>query len=163
MRDSEDGPGGVAAADARARGTKRPGRRRRARERALQFLFQVDLTQCPPEDALSGFWNVGRGNVDPAVRDFTERLVRGVRLHREEIDRWIVGSTANWRIERMSTVDRNVLRLAVYEMLHSPDTPIAVVIDEAIELAKRFGGERSTSFVNGVLDAIRERRGAGAA
>jgi N utilization substance protein B len=158
MRSSED-PDRI---ESRERGTKRPGRRRRGRERALQFLYQVDLTHCQPEDALAGFWKDDeRGAVDPEVRAFAERLVQGVRRHREEIDRWIVAAAANWRLERMSLVDRNVLRLAVYEMLHSPETPPAVVIDEAVELGKRFGGERSASFVNGVLDSIRERLGAG--
>jgi N utilization substance protein B len=163
MRNSEEtGPPGTTGV-ARGRGAKRHGRRRRGRERALQFLYQVDLTRCSPEDALAGFWkSEERGATDPEVRTFAERLVQGVRAHQEEIDPWIVATADHWRLERMSLVDRNVLRVAVYELLHSPETPAAVVIDEAVELAKRFGGERSASFVNGVLDAIRERLGVGA-
>jgi N utilization substance protein B len=161
MRDSEETVGAQRPAGP-ARTVRRQGRRRRGRERAVQFLYQVDLTHCSTEEALAGFWKEDEtGAPDPEVRAFAETLVAGVSRHRDEIDRWIVTSAANWRLERMSLVDRNVLRLAVYELLHAPETPAAVVIDEAIELGKRFGGERSASFVNGVLDSIRERLGAG--
>jgi N utilization substance protein B len=135
------------------------GDRRRGREFALQMLFQIDLAGTAPHEVLEQFWT-GRPPQPPA-RDFAERLVRGVSETREEADRWIAGAALNWKIERMSAVDRNVLRIAVYELLHDTDTPPAVVIDEAIEVARKYGGDGSARFVNGVLDAI--RRGIAAA
>ncbi len=131
------------------------GQRRRAREYALQMLFQLDLAGGLPEEAFPQFW--ASQEPDPEVRSFAERLVRGVAGAREALDEVIGGSTEHWRRDRMATVDRNVLRLAVWEMLSEPDTPPAVVIDEAIEIGKRFGSERSGAFVNGVLDGIRRR------
>ena len=131
------------------------GHRRRAREYAVQVLFQIDLTGDSPETVLRGFW--ANLDAEPDVRDFTERLVRGVIADREALDQRIVLAASNWRIERMAVVDRNTLRMAVYEMLHDQATPIAVVLDEAIEIAKRFGSEDSGRFINGILDAIRQR------
>lgn len=131
------------------------GQRRRAREYALQMLFQLDLAGGLPEEAFPQFW--ASQEADPEVRSFAERLVRGVAGARGALDEVIGGSTEHWRLDRMATVDRNVLRLAVWEMLSEPDTPPAVVIDEAIEIGKRFGSERSGAFVNGVLDGIRRR------
>jgi len=130
------------------------GRRRLAREHALQALFQIDLTGDEAPDVLRGFWE-GRA-VDPAARAFTERLVEGVMRERERVDERIREVAERWRLERMPVVDRNVLRVAVYELLEG-DAPPAVVIDEAIEVAKRFGSEESGSFVHGLLDAVRAR------
>ncbi len=137
------------------------GQRRLAREHALQVLFQIDLAGGGTEQALSGFW-VGR-EIPEKVRSFTERLVRGVLADREAIDARIAEAAQRWRIQRMPAVDRNILRVAVFELLER-DAPAAVVIDEAIEVAQRFGGEGSGGFVHGVLDAIRgriEREGRG--
>lgn len=131
------------------------GSRRRAREQALQMLFQIDLTGSAPEEVFAEFWLAS--TTDVASRAFAERIVRGVVEDRRELDRWIVGSAEHWRLERMAVVDRNVLRLAVYELLHESDTPPAVVIDEAIEIAKRFGSGESGAFINGILDSIRVR------
>jgi N utilization substance protein B len=128
------------------------GQRRRSREFALQVLYQIDLTREPASEALQRFWS-GR-DVDDTVRLRTERLVRGVLGERDAIDERIAGAARRWRLERMPVVDRNVLRLAVHELLSS-DTPAAVVIDEAIEVARRFGGGESGGFINGILDAIR--------
>ena len=131
------------------------GRRRQAREYALQMLFQIDLAGETPTAVGPEFW---RGQkVSSESKEFADRLVAGVRDQRLELDRWIVGSARNWRVERMATVDRNVLRLAVFEMLHDDDTPPAVVIDEAVEVAKKFGSADSGGFINGILDAIRRR------
>jgi N utilization substance protein B len=130
------------------------GQRRRARECALQLLFQIDLTGTPAADALERFW--ASLEADEAVRSFTERLVNEVLAQREAIDRRIVAAAEHWRIERMAVVDRNVLRLAVCELLWH-EIPPAVVIDEAIEIAKRFGSEESGGFINGILDCIRAR------
>jgi N utilization substance protein B len=129
------------------------GRRRSAREFALQVLFQIDLTAGAAGEVLEQFW-AGQ-ETEPAVRAFTERLVHGVSQGREEIDARIVDAAENWRIERMGVVDRNVLRIAVFELGSEEGTPQAVVIDEAVEIAKRFGSERSGGFINGILDSIR--------
>ena len=120
------------------------GRRRRARESALQMLFQVDLTGEPVEEVFRQFW---RGqNAEAEVRSFAELLVRGVLDHREDLDVTVGKSAENWRVDRMAVVDRNVLRLAVYEILFHAETPPAVVIDEAMEVAKKYGGAESGSL-----------------
>lgn len=131
------------------------GHRRRARECAVQMLFQIDLTGEPPATVMPSYWN-GR-EVAPEAAEFAERLVLGVHEHRQELDAEIVGAARNWRLERMATVDRAVLRLAAFELFHGEDVPAPVAIDEAVELAKRFGGAESGAFVNGVLDSIRRR------
>lgn len=129
------------------------GRRRRARECALQMLFQIDLTGSEPAEVYRQFWDGHEAESD--VRSFSEGLVDGVFAARPELDRRIAAAAERWRIERMAVVDRNVLRMALFEMDLEPKTPVAVVIDEAIEVARRFGSEESAAFVNGVLDAIR--------
>jgi transcription antitermination protein NusB len=119
------------------------------------MLFQIDVAGGPPEDVFRGFWP-GVESCDE-IRPFAEGLVWGVVRARQELDGVVAGSAENWRLERMAVVDRNVLRMAVYEMLHEPDVPPVVAIDEAIEIARKFGGEESSAFVNGVLDSIRRR------
>ena len=131
------------------------GRRRKAREYALQVLFQIDLTAAAARTALDQFWSDHQA--EPDERSFAEKLVNGVLEQRRDLDRWIVGSADNWRIERMAVVDRNVLRVAVHEMLNEEQTPPPVIIDEAVAVAKRFGSGDSGGFINGVLDAIRLR------
>jgi len=131
------------------------GQRRRARECALQMLFQIDLTGVRPEEVFGTFW-AGQDAGDD-TRRFAERLVEGVIAHRQRLDSALAGSAANWRVERMATVDRNVLRMAIYELLLERDTPAAVVLDEAIEVAKKFGSEESGAFINGILDDVRRR------
>lgn len=130
------------------------GGRRRAREYALQVLFQLDLTSGDPEVALEQFWS--RQAADPEVREFAEELVLGVLQRKAEIDSRIVAVAKNWRIERMGVVDRNVLRIAVLELTGGGETPRAVIIDESVEIAKRFGSEGSGGFINGILDSIHE-------
>src|SRR5262245_57205832 len=113
--------------------------RTHARQCAVQVLFQMDLAAQGPDEALALYWP-GRIE-DDTVRRGAERLVRGTSAHRPEIDELIADISENWRIERMPAVDRNILRLAVYELRHEPSVPPAVAIDEAIDLARRFGGE----------------------
>jgi N utilization substance protein B len=129
------------------------GQRRRSRECALQLLFQLDLTGEQAQDVFPSFWTAQPSAFE--IKEFAERLVLGVTARRRGLDRVLAGSSENWRIDRMAVVDRNVLRMAVYELFFEPDTPAAVVIDEAVEVAKRFGGDESGAFINGVLDAVR--------
>ncbi|HET6921642.1 MAG TPA: transcription antitermination factor NusB [Anaeromyxobacteraceae bacterium] len=130
-----------------------PAKRTKARERALQALYQIDVASTDLEEALARFWRSFEP-VEREVREMAEALVRGVAAHRRQIDEAIEAVSVNWRLDRMAKVDRNVLRLAVHELLHRPDVPMKVVIDEAIELAKKFGSESSGAFVNGVLDRV---------
>lgn len=129
------------------------GERRRAREFALQILFQIEQGNIDPDDAIGGFWS--DRIAAPTIREFANRLVQGVIDHRPEIDRRIESASEHWRLQRMAAVDRNLLRLATFEFLFEPATPPVVAIDEAIEIAKRYGGDDSGQFVNGVLDSIR--------
>jgi N utilization substance protein B len=126
-----------------------------ARECAVQILFQMELGRQAPEEAFALYWP--SRDVPPDVRDMAERLARGTALDREDIDALIRSALEHWRLERMPVVDRNILRLAIFEFLHEATTPPIVVIDEAIDLAKKYGGEDSGHFVNGVLDALRKR------
>lgn len=137
-----------------------PGRRR-AREFAVQALYAVDLAGVGGPTALSGLWashldeaEAPQEPVQPDEAEFAQELVRGVIEDRAAIDTRIEAASLHWRLARMPVVDRNVLRLGTYELLHRPDIPVSVSINEAIELAKRFGGGESRSFVNGLLDRI---------
>jgi N utilization substance protein B len=129
--------------------------RHRAREYALQMLYQSEVGGTPMRDVVAQFWQ--QETVPEPVRRFAERLALGTVAALPEIDRLLREGIDNWRLERLGAVDRSVLRLAVHEFLHEPETPRIVIIDEAIELAKRFGGEESGQFVNGILDALRRR------
>jgi N utilization substance protein B len=128
-------------------------KRTKARERALQALYQIDVASTDLDEALARFWRSFEP-VEREVREMAEALVRGAAAHRREIDETIEAVSINWRLDRMAKVDRNVLRLAVHELFHRPDVPVKVVIDEAVELGKKFGSESSGAFVNGVLDRI---------
>lgn len=130
--------------------------RRRSRQRALQILYLWDARRQPVEEASAAYYDTlysEESRTKPQPDAFVDRLVAGAVEHVEELDRRITLHAEHWRIERMPSVDRNILRLAVYEMMHS-DTPAPVVIDEALELARRFSNEESVQFVNGVLDAV---------
>lgn len=131
------------------------GTRRHARELALQLLYQHELTQAPLEEMQAHF--EGWRGASKSERVFANELVIGTLDHRDEIDRHLELQTAHWRFDRLAAVDRNILRLALFELLHNQDTPAAVVIDEAIEVAKKFGAEESPKFVNGVLDGFLKR------
>ncbi len=132
------------------------GSRRRARELALQLLYQHEMTAAPLEQMQEDFeeWK----SATDGIRQFADVLIRGTLDHLEEIDGELARQTANWRLERLAAVDRNILRLAMYELLFQSETPHAVVIDEAIEIAKKYGAEESARFVNGVLDGFVKRR-----
>jgi len=133
-------------------------RRSRAREVALQLLFQRDHNPDIPRPALERF--VGDRLREDALRPFCLGLYDGVLAHLEEIDQRLAASADNWRLPRMATVDRNVLRLGAYELLFTEETPPAVAFDEAIELARRYGSADSAGFVNGVLDRLRREAAA---
>jgi N utilization substance protein B len=132
------------------------GVRRRARELALQILYQRELSGTDVEAIFSEFDELRQAPA--ATRDFAVTLVRGVIARLEELDARLGEQADHWRLDRMAAVDRNLLRLALYELLFEKETPSAVVIDEAVEIAKRFGSERSSQFVNGVLDGFLHRR-----
>lgn len=134
------------------------GTRRRARELALQLLYQFELTDAAPEEMQAGFeeWR----NASDSVREFADNLLRGTLERLAKIDEELGHQTTHWRLERLAAVDRNILRLAMFELIFESETPHAVVIDEAIEIAKKFGTKDSGRFVNGVLDGFVKRRAA---
>lgn len=119
------------------------------------MLFQYDITQQPIEELLRTYWNELGGEYTDDVRDFASRLVSGTIDDLEGIDGRIRDRAENWRISRMAVVDRNILRLAVFEFLNESDTPKTVVINEALEIARRFSTYEATQFINGILDAIK--------
>jgi transcription antitermination protein NusB len=133
------------------------GARTTAREAALQMLFAIDATGNDTDQAISDFWRELPG--DAEGREYADALVRGVRDGADKLDERIRAASQNWRLERMARIDRNALRLGTYELLTRSDVPRAVILDEAVELAKRFGGEESSKFVNGVLDRIADDLG----
>jgi N utilization substance protein B len=147
------------------------GTRRRAREFALQMLYQLDVlgtSELSDEQAIALFWRNFAASAEAEsavgadlgeVQPFAEKLVRGVREHLAEIDAQIQGASKNWRLERMARVDRNLIRLALYELKYDDAVPAKVAINEAIEIAKRFGTHESSAFVNGILDRCREELG----
>lgn len=129
------------------------GARRSGREAALQMLFQFESAAQTADRTIELFWRSFE-EADPEGRAYADTIVRGVAEHLENIDKKITTASQNWRLERMSRVDRNLLRLGTWELLYRPDVPRAVILDEAVELAKSFGTEDSSSFVNGVLDRV---------
>jgi N utilization substance protein B len=129
------------------------GRRRKAREVALQFLYQLDLHgETDPRPHEADFW--ARHPVDEETRAFASALVRGTTSRHAEVDKIIAQYTEHWDLERMAVVDRNILRLAVYELLEHPSVPPKVAINEAIEISKKFGTGESSRFINGILDRV---------
>ena len=149
--------------------------RREAREWAVQILFQLDLNPPPPNEPIpdsvfENFWEGSYAYDDdtpvaakpPHLRMFAEQLVRGVWAKRPQIDEAIIAQVRNWKMERIGGVERNILRLGIYELLHDTNPqPPRVVINEAIDIAKYFGAAGSGKFVNGILDAIRKNGKAG--
>jgi transcription antitermination protein NusB len=131
------------------------GSRRKARECALQMLFAADVSQTPPGDLVRTYWSeLGDTELEEQAREFATRLALGTLTHTVELDERIRLRAEHWRISRMAVVDRNILRLAVYEFLHEP-TPRTVAINEALEIARRFSTYEATQFINGILDAIK--------
>lgn len=137
------------------------GTRRKAREAALQFLFQDDFARGLPDAAersvperfeeFCGFYQISRKS-----RGYALELVQGILDRRDQIDLAIRRHATNWRLERIAGTDRNLLRIGIYELLYVADVPAQVAINEAVEIAKRFGSDESPSFINGVLDAVRQ-------
>jgi N utilization substance protein B len=130
------------------------GARRKARECALQMLFQYDLARPSIEDLTKTYWGE-MAEAPEDVQEFATQLAIGTIAHLEEIDELIRIRTEHWRISRMAVVDRNLLRMAVYEFLHEKSTPRTVAINEALEIARRFSTQEATQFINGILDAIK--------
>jgi N utilization substance protein B len=127
--------------------------RRKSRQRALQILFYWDARKVPITDALNAYYDTLYSDEHPERDSFVADLVQGTVGHLDDLDSRIMKHAENWRIERMPAVDRNILRLAVYEMVYG-GAPAAVAIDEALELARKFSSEESVHFLNGVLDAV---------
>jgi len=133
------------------------GLRRKSREFALQFLFSHDFqgrSRAPENvardiDAFCRYFDVGEKSLD-----YGKELITGICLHLDEIDSLLAAHSHNWRVERMSLVDRNILRIAVYEMQHCDQAPAQVAINEALEIAKRYSIDESVAFINGILDAV---------
>src|SRR6266498_5720147 len=131
------------------------GSRRKARECALQVLFAADVAETSSDEVVRTYWSeLGDTDIEQAARDFATRLASGTLAHVESLDERIRSRAEHWRISRMAIVDRNILRLAVYEFLYEP-TPRTVAINEALEIARRFSTYEATQFINGILDAIK--------
>jgi transcription antitermination protein NusB len=131
------------------------GSRRKARECALQMLFAADVSEATSEDVVRSYWaELGEPELDDTAREFATRLASGTLANLELLDERIRSRAEHWRISRMAVVDRNILRLAVYEFLYEP-TPRTVAINEALEIARRFSTYEATQFINGILDAIK--------
>ena len=131
------------------------GSRRKARECALQMLFAADVAEMPATEVVRSYWaELGETDLDETARQFATRLAAGTLQNLELLDDRIRSRAEHWRISRMAVVDRNILRLAVYEFLYEP-TPRTVAINEALEIARRFSTYEATQFINGILDAIK--------
>ena len=131
------------------------GSRRKARECALQMLFAADVAEMPPDEVVRSYWaELGESDLDETARAFATRLATGTLSNLALLDERIRSRAEHWRISRMAVVDRNILRLAVYEFLYEP-TPRTVAINEALEIARRFSTYEATQFINGILDAIK--------
>jgi transcription antitermination protein NusB len=131
------------------------GSRRKARECALQMLFAADVAETPPDEVVRTYWaELGDADLEEPARDFATRLAAGTLAQLQTLDERIRSRAEHWRIARMAVVDRNILRLAVYEFLYEP-TPRTVAINEALEIARRFSTYEATQFINGILDAIK--------
>ncbi len=128
--------------------------RTRAREVALQYLYQIDITSSHTEKTLADFFKHFVQDKDKELVPYAKELAEGVCEYLPQIDSLIEKASQNWKVSRMSTTDRNILRIAAYEMAYRKDVPYKVAINEAIEIAKRFGSSRFPSFANGVLDKI---------
>jgi len=131
------------------------GSRRKARECALQMLFAADVAEMPADEVVRSYWaELGETDLDATAREFATRLAARTLSNLELLDERIRSRAEHWRISRMAVVDRNILRLAVYEFLCEP-TPRTVAINEALEIARRFSTYEATQFINGILDAIK--------
>ena len=128
------------------------GKRRTARELALKFLYQREFNSNSPDAELNSFCD--RANVSEEVQNFTQALIKNILFHKKEVDELLEKISANWTPDRMAVIDKNILRLGICELLFDPTTPPKVVINEAVEIAKKFGTEESPDFINGILDKV---------
>jgi N utilization substance protein B len=131
------------------------GARRKARELALQMLYQYDLSANPPQQIVDTFEELQKSK--PNTREFATKIFQGTIDNLAKIDEMIAAQADNWRIARMAVVDRNIIRMSIYELLEESETPKLVIIDEAIEIGKKFGTQKSSQFINGILDGILKR------
>ncbi len=129
------------------------GKRRKSREIAMQMLFQSDVGRQNAQQVQNTFW-AARENIDPDTQGFAEDLFRVAMTRQDEIDGYIEQASEHWRLERMAAVDRNLLRAAIAEMLAYPATPLPVIINEALEIARLYSAPESVNFLNGILDAV---------
>jgi N utilization substance protein B len=130
------------------------GKRRIARESTLQILFQLEFSDSQPERIIEQYWGYRKASEE--IKEYSNWLVKGIISRMKEIDRVIQSVSKHWRISRMAVVDRNILRMAVFELLFEQNIAPAIVINEAIEIAKKYSNEEAATFVNGVLDAVRK-------
>ncbi len=128
------------------------GKRRKSREIAIQVLYQLEMNDIAAKNAIKSFWDTYQPLDD--LKEFTNQIIYGVIKHRKRIDQIIAKTSDHWSLDRIAHVDRNILRAGIFEMLYCSDIPVKVTIDEAVELAKKFGTEHSSSFINGVLDKV---------
>lgn len=131
------------------------GRRRKARESALQILYQLEFDRAEVDEKITQFWKKKRATED--IREYCRWLIEGVLSRLEEIDAAIQSTSEHWRISRMTLIDRNILRLAAFELLAAEALAPAIIINEAIEIAKKYSGPEAAIFVNGILDALRKK------
>ena len=128
------------------------GKSRAARELALKFLYQTEFNSNSPDSELNSFCE--RANVSEEIQDFTQTLIKNIFIHKKEVDGLLKKISANWIPDRMAMIDKNILRLGICELLFDSTTPPKVVINEAVEIAKKFGTEESPDFINGILDKV---------
>ena len=128
------------------------GKRRSARELALKFLYQAEFNSDSPDSELDPF--LERANVSEEIQNFTQTLIENLLIHEKEVDDLLKKISSKWAPDRMAVIDKNILRLGICELLFDPTTPPKVVINEAVEIAKKFGTEESPDFINGILDKI---------
>jgi len=133
-------------------------KRTKAREYALKILYQIEMTKDDSDTALASFWDREEAERDESVKEFTGQLVRGVTENIKDIDAKITKYATNWQIDRMAVVDRNILRMATFEILYLEDIPPKVSINEAVDIAKKYGDKDSGKFVNGILDKINKTK-----
>lgn len=130
------------------------GRRRKAREETLRILYRLEFDTGPLEETLDQYWKSKKAAL--STREYSTWLTNGVISHRQKIDTIIQSASEHWRVSRMAVIDRNILRMAVFELLYEENVEPAVIINEAIEIAKMYSGNEAATFVNGILDAVRK-------
>lgn len=130
------------------------GRRRKAREHTLRVLFQLEFGNTEPEKTVAQYWENRR--ILEEIKEYSSWLTKGIIEHQQEVDKLIQSFSKNWRLSRMALVDRNIMRMAVFELLYETNVAPAIIINEAIEIAKKYSGEEAGVFVNGILDAVQK-------